>query len=156
MTVNRKGNVREREKELLHLFVKSSGQKLEWKKEMKEDGRVRKGRAVGGGGGEDEGEQKRKRREGKGKVREGKGRGKGIGKVWKGKVGRNGYMDGDDGDGMGDGMGMGIGMENGNGNGTRNGNGNKLSTIFCIIYCPKSYMYPVSAMATYTSLSIEM
>jgi hypothetical protein len=31
---NRKGNVREREKELLHLFVKSSGQKFMGKKEM--------------------------------------------------------------------------------------------------------------------------
>ncbi len=45
MKSNRKGNVREREreKELLHLFVKSSGQKFEGKKGMGEYGRVGKG-----------------------------------------------------------------------------------------------------------------
>jgi hypothetical protein len=34
MKGNRNGNVREREKELLHLFVKNSGQNFKGKKEM--------------------------------------------------------------------------------------------------------------------------
>jgi hypothetical protein len=40
MKGNRKGNGREGEKELLHLFVKRSGQGFEGKKGMGEDGRV--------------------------------------------------------------------------------------------------------------------
>ncbi len=44
MKVNRKRNVREGEKELLHLFVKSSGKKFEWKKGMGEDRREGKGK----------------------------------------------------------------------------------------------------------------
>ncbi len=44
MKSNRKGNVREREKELfLHLFVKNSGHKFERKKGMGEYGRVGNG-----------------------------------------------------------------------------------------------------------------
>jgi hypothetical protein len=40
MKGNRKRNGREGEKELLHLFVKRSGQGFEGKKGMGEDGRV--------------------------------------------------------------------------------------------------------------------
>ncbi len=40
MKGNRKENVREVKKELLNLFVKSSGQRFEEKKGMGEDGRV--------------------------------------------------------------------------------------------------------------------
>jgi hypothetical protein len=50
---------------------------------------------------------------------------------------------------MGMGMEMGIGMEYGNGNRNRN----KRLASFPYFICPKSYMYPVCAMATYTSLS---
>jgi hypothetical protein len=55
--------------------------------------------------------------------------------------------------GIGMGMGMGMGMRNGNGNGNRNGYGNELLTMYCTILCLKSYTYPVSATATYTSQS---
>ncbi len=55
--------------------------------------------------------------------------------------------------GMGIGMGMRMGRDNGNGSEKRNG---KLLTIFknyFFLCClPKSYTYPVSATATYTSL----
>jgi hypothetical protein len=44
---------------------------------------------------------------------------------------------------------MGMGMGNGNGNGM----GNELLTIILYFLCPKSYMYPVSATAAYTSPS---
>jgi hypothetical protein len=55
------------------------------------------------------------------------------------------------GNGMGNGMGNGKG--NGKGNGNGNGNGNELLTIILYYLCPKSYTYPVSATATYTSPS---
>jgi hypothetical protein len=60
--------------------------------------------------------------------------------------------------GMGNGNGDGDGeqewdreQERGNGNG--NGNGNELLTIILYYLCAKSYTYPVSAKATYTSPS---
>jgi hypothetical protein len=78
MQCNRKGNMRGREKELLYLFVKRSGQSFKGKKEMGEDGRVGKGREEreGGDEGEEEWEGKRKerRRKGQGKGRERKSR----------------------------------------------------------------------------------
>jgi hypothetical protein len=51
------------------------------------------------------------------------------------------------------GMGMGMGIVMGNRNRNRNGNGNRFLTIFLYYLCPKSFTYPVSATATYTSLS---
>jgi hypothetical protein len=83
MQCNRKGNMRGREKELLHLLVKRSGQSFKGKKEMGEDGRVGKGREEREGG--DEGEEEW---EGKRKGRGRKGEGKVKGRVGNGKVGR--------------------------------------------------------------------
>jgi hypothetical protein len=68
-----------------------------------------------------------------------------MGMMWMGMMGM----------GMRTGMGMGMGMGNGNGMGYGNLNGkwNELFTIILYFLCPKSYTYPVSATATYTSPS---
>jgi hypothetical protein len=52
---------------------------------------------------------------------------------------------------MGNGMGSGMGNGMGNGKVNRNGNRNEVLTIILNYLCPKSYMYPVSATAMYTS-----
>jgi hypothetical protein len=77
MKGNRKENVREGEKELLHLSVKRSGQGFKGKREMNVDWRAGTGREVMGGGERNEGEEEREwERPGRGKGRKEQGKGR--------------------------------------------------------------------------------
>jgi hypothetical protein len=100
---------------------------VEGERETKGKGSGREGKGKGKGR---EGDGK-----GKGKIRGREGHGKGRGRVGKRKVGRCGYMDGDDGDVDEDLYRDGEWKWERNGN--KNGSGNKLLTIlqYCI-YVP--------------------